>query len=328
MKQCKRLTNPTLDAPRQQCLDLFNALCVRQIGEHAPQVGVWTTRTYGYLPNQHQVATIGNTGRYYDATGNTVWMGPRSLETFPPPTEEPPPEDPLESAAYSGTEQGDTSQSSIIGQDDGDPPPGVETKTFAYNAANRLASVSREGELTMSYRYNGKGERVYRSGSNETVYTVFDESGRWIGDYDANGQAVQQAIWLGDLPVGLARNAGAKLDYVEADALGTPRVVIDPGRDVAVWRWDLTGEAFGEDSPNEDPDGDNTAFVLDMRYPGQQYDSATGFNYNYFRDYDPTTGRYSQSDPIGLNGGISTYGFVGGNPMTRIDPFGLKDFNA
>lgn len=281
-------------------------------------VAQWTTRTYGYLPNQHQVATIGNTGRYYDAAGNTVWMGPRSLETFPPPTEEPPPEEPLESAAYSGTEQ-----SSIIGQDDGGVPPGGETKTFAYNAAIRLASVSREGELTMSYRYNGKGERVYRSGSNETVYTVFDESGRWIGDYDANGQAVQQAIWLGDLPVGLARNAGAKLDYVEADALGTPRVVIDPARDVAVWRWDLTGEAFGEDSPNEDPDGDNTAFVLDMRYPGQQYDSATGFNHNYFRDYDPSTGRYVQSDPIGLSGGINTYVYVGGNPMKWTDSRGL-----
>jgi RHS repeat-associated protein len=188
-----------------------------------------------------------------------------------------------------------------------------------------MSNVSLEGEHIMSYRYNGAGERVYRSGSNEAVHTVFDPSGQWIGDYDANGTAIQQAIWFDGLPVGLVRNAGNALDlhYVEADALGTPRVVIDPTRDVAVWRWDLTGEAFGESEPEQDPDGDGTLFVLDLRYPGQQYDSASGFNYNYFRDYDPFTGRYVQSDPTGLLGGISNYGYVGGNPLAFFDLFGL-----
>lgn len=46
-------------------------------------------------------------------------------------------------------------------------------------------------------------------------------------------------------------------------------------------------------------------------------------DYNYFRDYDAQTGRYVESDAIGLRGGINTYGYVGSHPTDRIDPLGL-----
>jgi RHS repeat-associated protein len=185
--------------------------------------------------------------------------------------------------------------------------------------------VKHDGTVAMSYLYNGKGERVHKAGSGSAISTLYDEDGKWIGDYDANGQPIQQVVWLDKLPVGLLVGAGAsqKLYYIEADALGTPRVVIDPDRNVAVWHWDLAGEAFGDSAPDEDPDADNIAFVFDMRFPGQRYDSATGMNYNYFRDYDPGTGRYVQSDPVGLDGGISTYGYVFENPMLFADTLGL-----
>jgi RHS repeat-associated protein len=100
-------------------------------------------------------------------------------------------------------------------------------------------------------------------------------------------------------------------------------VAIDPVRDVALWRWDLSGDAFGASPPQEDPDGDGAVFRVDLRFPGQRFDAASGLYHNYFRDYDPTVGRYVQSDPIGLLGGMSTYGYANHSPATFSDPMGL-----
>ncbi|QNH11767.1 RHS repeat-associated core domain-containing protein [Xanthomonas sp. SI] len=197
---------------------------------------------------------------------------------------------------------------------------GGTAQEFAYDATGRMSQAKRAGTVVMKYGYNGRGEQVRRVDKTNT-YTLYDESGHWLGNYDANGASLQQAIWLDDLPVGvLAKNS---LRYVQPDHLGTPRAVIDPVRDVAIWKWDLKGEAFGNTPPDQDPDKDGTTFVFDMRFPGQRYDSATGFNQNYFRDYDPGTGRYGQSDPIGLEGGFSTYSYVEAAPFRYSDIFGL-----
>ena len=59
-----------------------------------------------------------------------------------------------------------------------------------------------------------------------------------------------------------------------------------------------------------------------IRHAGQYYDQEVNIFYNYFRDYDPITGRYVESDPIGLDGGLNTYGYVGGNVLRAVDPKG------
>jgi RHS repeat-associated protein len=133
--------------------------------------------------------------------------------------------------------------------------------------------------------------------------------------------AAIEYIWLGDLPVGVVTDNSFK--YVESDHVGTPRSVVDPIRSVAVWAWDSLDQPFGETAPLQDPDGDGFEFVFNPRFPGQYFDAESSMHYNYFRDYDPRTGRYIQSDPIGLAGGIDTYSYVDSSPLTHIDPRGL-----
>jgi RHS repeat-associated protein len=89
---------------------------------------------------------------------------------------------------------------------------------------------------------------------------------------------------------------------------------------------DVGSEAFGNTAPNQNPDGDATNFVFHLRFPGQRYDQASGLNYNMRRDYEPGIGRYVQSDPIGLAGGINTYAYVDSDPLNYIDPSGLQRF--
>jgi RHS repeat-associated protein len=108
---------------------------------------------------------------------------------------------------------------------------------------------------------------------------------------------------------------------VHTDPLGTPRAIVSHLNQV-LWRWD--GEAFGNSPANEDPDGDSIRLAYNLRFPGQYFDRETNTHYNYFRDYDPNTGRYPTFDPIGLRGGINGYSYVFSNPLRYTDPTGLE----
>ncbi|WKT61885.1 RHS repeat-associated core domain-containing protein [Microbulbifer thermotolerans] len=107
--------------------------------------------------------------------------------------------------------------------------------------------------------------------------------------------------------------------------MNTPRIGAD-GNEVVVWRWD--SDAFGQTAPDTDPDSDGEQTVVNLRFPGQIQGGGATFYYNCFRDYDPGLGRYLQSDPIGLNGGINTYGYVEGNPLIYAGPYGLEARSA
>ena len=87
----------------------------------------------------------------------------------------------------------------------------------------------------------------------------------------------------------------------------------------------LGSQNYLESKPNEDVDKDGNIFTLNLRFPGQYFDKETNKHYNINRDYDPVTGRYIQSDPIGFDGGINIYLYVGANPVVRVDESGLCD---
>lgn len=201
---------------------------------------------------------------------------------------------------------------------------------FVHDDRNRLREVRVGGVLQRTYLYNGRGERVLRTspaGSAPTLQFLYDDAGHLLGEYQAGGARVAEYVWIDDLlVVVLKAHDGSTYQFVETDALGTPRAIVHPAANATIWRWDLTTTAFGEHAPNADPDGNGLAYAFNLRYPGQ-YADGYGLHYNYYRDYDPATGRYLQSDPIGLLGGMNSYTYVGGNPMAAIDPLGLIHYN-
>jgi RHS repeat-associated core domain len=266
------------------------------------------TGAYLYTTGTHQLASINGISRANDANGNTT--------------------------------------GSVIGGN---------TYGFGYNARNRLTVAQLNGATVGTYTYNALGQRIGKVATFPQAITeryAYNEAGQLIGDYGTSsstllkgkgkhrGKHHQHAgivvtnnrdyVWLGDIPVAVIDNSingsvtTSTINYVTADQLGTPRAVTD-GTGTVIWSWAYQGNAFGEQQPTS-----TTGYVLNLRYPGQYYDAESGTNYNYFRTYEAATGRYLQSDPIGLTGGISTYAYVGGDPLSYTDPLGLSGlgFNA
>ncbi len=96
--------------------------------------------------------------------------------------------------------------------------------------------------------------------------------------------------------------------------LGTPQLLTDKNQAIV---WQATYTPFGTASIS------NEQITNNIRFPGQYFDSETNLHYNYQRYYNPELGRYITSDPIGLEGGINTYGYANANPINNTDPKGL-----
>ncbi len=192
------------------------------------------------------------------------------------------------------------------------------TWTYVYDLSNQLIRVLSGGNQVAEYTFNGAGQRIKKVTQTESRIFHYDLLGHLIAETNQTGQMLAEYIYLGDQLLVMIK-PGEAAYYFHNDHLGTPQILTNDSQAIA---WKAVYTPFGEAVPSiqtvENP----------FRFPGQYYDQETGLHYNYFRYYDPTTGRYVTPDPIGLEGGTNLWPYVANNPGNYIDPSGLWGFGA
>jgi len=176
--------------------------------------------------------------------------------------------------------------------------------TYHYDAFNRMDSAG-----GMAYYVSPEGQRLRKTGAAGTTYFAPDQGGSLLAE-NPSGAWIDY-VWLHGRLIG--RMAGGQVYAIHDDQVGRPEAVTDASQNV-VWR--AQNFAFTQNVIVA-----NVTFNLG--FPGQYYDAETAAWNNGFRDYKSGLGRYLESDPIGLRGGINTYDYVGGSPLKYVDPFGL-----
>ena len=178
---------------------------------------------------------------------------------------------------------------------------------YTYDAKNRLVKI----DNNITYTYNYKNQRVSKTVNNKTTYFIYDDY-KLIGEYNEDGTVIKEYIYLDDTPIAILENN--KVYYIYADHLNTPRRVATSEDNTIVWKWE--SKPFGENKPTG-------TYTLNLRFPGQYFDKESSFSYNINRCYNPSLGRYMQSDPIGLDGGENSYLYGNANSLRYVDEKGL-----
>lgn len=194
---------------------------------------------------------------------------------------------------------------------------GVVTE-YVYNTEDRLVEVRKSGSLTASYYYDPFGSRLWKDVGGVRTYFIYADEGL-VAETDGSGAVTKTygykpgSTWTTDP---LFMKEGGKYYFYHNDHLGTPQKMTAVNGAVV---WAALYSSFGEAQLLPMSTVENN-----LRFAGQYYDSETGLHYNYYRYYDPKSGRYFRKDPIGAIGGINIYLYSLSNPNLYSDPFGLK----
>lgn len=182
--------------------------------------------------------------------------------------------------------------------------------SYTYNNDARLATAG-----SAALKYNGFGQRSIETVTGGGTHFIFAPDGSVLAEHNVQGALHRNYVYLNGVPLALVDATGT-VSYILNDHIGQPQKMLDGSGALS---WHRVAGIFGDTVSQ--PIGSTGANPL--RFPGQQYSANTKLHYNYFRDYDPATGRYIEVDPIGLNGGLNPYLYVDGNPVVYIDRFGL-----
>ncbi|WP_291773904.1 RHS repeat-associated core domain-containing protein [Luteibacter sp.] len=183
---------------------------------------------------------------------------------------------------------------------------------YGYDSRGRLSVVQQGGQAVATYIYDAFGERISKTINEVNTRFVYGDNSELIAEY---GSTSLEYIWMGTIPV--AVHSTNLVSYIHADALDSPRAITDGN--ATLWRWVFNSNPFGETSPVS-----TSGYKFNLRFPGQYFDVESGLADNLNRTYDPTSGRFVQSDPLGLSAGNSTYGYANVNPLSFSDASGLQ----
>ena len=208
-----------------------------------------------------------------------------------------------------------SSPAGSVGMDAAGNTTSIGARSYSYTEGGRLAQALNGGTVAGAYVYRADGLRAAKTTATGTVLFHWDVAGNLLEESTATGIAARAYAWANSVPVAQWQGSGpVSPNFLHSDHLGAPRIATTTAGAVA-WRWD--GSSFGGGTPT------GTASV-DLRFPGQYFDGESGLHQNVYRTYDAATGRYLESDPIGLDGGSNTFGYAYSNPIQNADPSGLQ----
>jgi RHS repeat-associated protein len=191
----------------------------------------------------------------------------------------------------------------------------IGADTMTYSKENKLATATVSGTAS-TYTYDAFSQRLkLQVGAGTPVVQQYDQDGNLL--IEVAGSTEADYAYLDGMPVAAINPVAATISYIHPEHLGTPQLATDATKTTV---WSANYQPFGATTPTG-------SITQNLRLPGQ-YADATAFNHNGFRDYNSLIGRYLETDPIGLLGGLNTYGYASQNPVQRIDQEGLADVCA
>jgi RHS repeat-associated protein len=192
------------------------------------------------------------------------------------------------------------------------------TTTYSYDFENRLKQVNLPNGTVVSYQYDPFGRRISKTISGVGTRYLYDRADI-LKEYDGSGIVLATYTHGPGIDEPISMTRGGQTSYYHADGLGSIVGLTNGSQGIAqTYQYDSFGNITNQTGALQSP----------FTYTGRENDTETGLYYYRARYYDPEVGRFLTQDPIGLIGGVNLYRYVGNNPITWVDPYGMLDFDA